>query len=102
MNYMYKVDGFSFRKYDFSLIMMRYDYYRYTAQVAESFGWERVCTIPFNQYTRNDEVIFKYIKEPHTEVQVYIDQITSCKDYYSLYKNLKKKTPVSKLPEKES
>ncbi|XP_011645838.1 uncharacterized protein LOC105432638 [Pogonomyrmex barbatus] len=62
---------------------------RYIAQVAKGFGWKRVCVIPFHQYVKDGQLVFKHIKEPHTEVEVYIDQVTFCKDYCPPYKSCK-------------
>ncbi|KAG7204722.1 hypothetical protein KM043_005136 [Ampulex compressa] len=59
---------------------------RYTARIAEGFGWEKICTVPYCRYVRNGELVFKHIKEPHTEVNTYVDRLTYCKDYYPPYK----------------
>ncbi|XP_070161403.1 uncharacterized protein [Polyergus mexicanus] len=58
---------------------------RYIAKIAEGFGWKQICTIPFNQYIKDGKLVFKRIKEPHTEVKIYIDEVTFCKDYCPPY-----------------
>ncbi|XP_011694153.1 PREDICTED: uncharacterized protein LOC105453691 isoform X2 [Wasmannia auropunctata] len=62
---------------------------RYIARIAEGFGWKQVCTVPFREYLKDGKLVFQHIKEPHTEVQIYIDQVTFCKDYCPPYKKCK-------------
>ncbi|KAL0128979.1 hypothetical protein PUN28_003989 [Cardiocondyla obscurior] len=75
---------------------------RYTARIAESFGWKRVCTIPFHTYKKDDRFVFKNIKEPHTELQVYIDQLAFCKDYCPSYKKCETITSAPRTSKKSS
>lgn len=59
---------------------------RYTAKIAEGFGWKKVCTIPYCRYVKNGESVFKYIEEPHTAVDVYVDHLGCCDEYTLPYK----------------
>ncbi|KAG5317279.1 UD2B7 glucuronosyltransferase, partial [Pseudoatta argentina] len=65
---------------------------RYIARIAEGYGWKRVCIIPFHEYVRDGELVFKNIVEPHTDVEIYIDQVALCKDYCPSYKTCDKIT----------
>ncbi|XP_018341668.1 PREDICTED: uncharacterized protein LOC108748138 [Trachymyrmex septentrionalis] len=65
---------------------------RYIARIAEGFGWKQVCIIPFHEYVRDGQRVFQHIKEPHTDVQIYVDQVLFCKDYCPPYKTCEKIT----------
>ncbi|KAG5316659.1 DNAT acetyltransferase, partial [Acromyrmex insinuator] len=75
---------------------------RYIARIAEGFGWKRVCIIPFHEYVRDGELVFKHIVEPHIDVQIYIDQVALCKDYCPPYKTCEKITSAPKISGKDS
>lgn len=62
---------------------------RYTAIIAEGFGWTKICTIPYCRYVKNGEMVFQYIQEPHTEIEVYIDRVNFLDAYHLLYNSCK-------------
>ncbi|KOC69587.1 Dopamine N-acetyltransferase [Habropoda laboriosa] len=65
----------------------------YCARIATGFGWPLVWSIPFSQYVRNGEVVFKHVKEPHTVCRVYVDYLRYCKTYCPPYKGCQTLTP---------
>ncbi|XP_050455437.1 uncharacterized protein LOC126853623 [Cataglyphis hispanica] len=75
---------------------------KYASRIAEHFGWKRVCTIPFDQYIKDGKLVFKCIKEPHTEVDVYIDEVAFCKDYCPPYNKCCETTSAPKIREEKT
>ncbi|XP_034195517.1 arylalkylamine N-acetyltransferase 1 [Osmia lignaria lignaria] len=65
----------------------------YCARICRGFGWEEVWRIPFSQYVNNGEVVFKCVKEPHTDCQVFVDRLRYCKTFLLPYKKCKRVTP---------
>ncbi|XP_014210485.1 uncharacterized protein LOC106640839 [Copidosoma floridanum] len=55
---------------------------RYTAMIAEGFGWKCVYSLPYRRYFANGEFFFKCIQEPHTEIRTYVDELDYCDGYY--------------------
>nr|XP_033333682.1 dopamine N-acetyltransferase-like [Megalopta genalis] len=54
---------------------------RHCMQICSNFGWQEVWNIPFDQYVRNGEVIFKNVQEPNNICRVFIDWLKDCKTY---------------------
>lgn len=71
---------------------------RYTAKCAKDFGWECVWSFPYSDYIMNGDRVFKEIKDPHTTVDVYVDQIRFCKDYCRPYQPCKKRKKKPTVP----
>ncbi|XP_015114206.1 dopamine N-acetyltransferase-like [Diachasma alloeum] len=46
---------------------------KYTAKIAQKFGWECVMSIPYSSHMECDEFVFKNIRKPHDTVDIYID-----------------------------
>ncbi|XP_076665045.1 arylalkylamine N-acetyltransferase-like 2 [Andrena cerasifolii] len=69
---------------------------KYCARISQNFGWEAVWSIPFGQYVRNGELVFKCVKEPHTICQVFIDHLTYYKTYRPPLAPVKKMKPETK------
>ena len=48
-------------------------FFSYSSKIAEKFGWKCILTLPYNLYVVNNENPFQNIKEPHTEIKIFID-----------------------------
>ncbi|KAI4487474.1 PREDICTED: dopamine N-acetyltransferase-like [Polistes canadensis] len=64
---------------------------RHTARIAQGFGWNKICTIPYCRYVKNGEMVFQHIQEPHTEIEVYVDRVNFLEAYHLPYKSYKSK-----------
>ncbi|XP_017875027.1 dopamine N-acetyltransferase-like [Ceratina calcarata] len=75
----------------------------YTANIARGFGWPMLFDIPFSQYVKNGEVLFKCVKEPHTVCRVFVDHLQYCKTYCPPYKKCTTVTapPTDVKPKKD-
>nr|XP_012145729.1 PREDICTED: uncharacterized protein LOC105663117 [Megachile rotundata] len=62
------------------------------ARICEGFGWEEVWRMPYSGYVSNCEIVFKYVKEPHTQCRVFVDHLQRCKTYCPPYKKCQKVT----------
>ncbi|XP_008205729.1 uncharacterized protein LOC103316019 [Nasonia vitripennis] len=54
---------------------------RYTANIAESFGWKCIYSIPYRRYFNDGRFIFTCVEEPHTEFRVFVDRLNHYKNY---------------------
>ncbi|XP_076644946.1 arylalkylamine N-acetyltransferase 1 [Halictus rubicundus] len=61
--------------------------------LCSSYGMQEVWNIPFDQYVRNGELVFKNIQEPENICRVFIDFLRECRTYCKTSKKCTKLLP---------
>ncbi|XP_011501544.1 PREDICTED: dopamine N-acetyltransferase-like [Ceratosolen solmsi marchali] len=56
---------------------------RFTANIAEKFGWTCIETISYRDYREDGNIVFHNVQPPHTEMKIYVDDVIYLGGYCS-------------------